>query len=107
MGSAAREIVDEDGKKTITSTHRAGWDATISAPKSVSLAALVGGDERVREAYRESVNEAMKEFEKKRGRILCLEEGKNSTRLTTGNDPDREDKNETKNSDANELAYDL
>ena len=38
---SAREIVDEDGKKSITSTHRAGWDATISAPKSVSLAALV------------------------------------------------------------------
>ncbi|MGH9970480.1 MAG: MobF family relaxase, partial [Pyrinomonadaceae bacterium] len=60
---SAREIVDEDGKKTITSTHRAGWDATISAPKSVSLAALVGDDERVREAHRESVNEALKDFE--------------------------------------------
>ena len=72
---SAREVVDEDGKKKITSTHRAGWDATINAPKSVSLAALVGGDERVREAYRESVDEALKEFEKKCGRILCLEEG--------------------------------
>ena len=39
-------------------------DATISAPKSVSLAALVGGDGRIRDAYRESVNEALKEFEK-------------------------------------------
>ncbi len=35
--------------------HRAGWDATFSAPKSVSLTALVGGDERVREAHRQSV----------------------------------------------------
>src|SRR6185369_11063186 len=61
---SAREIVDEDGKKTITSTHRAGWDATISAPKSVSLAALVGKDERVIEAHIESANEALKEFEK-------------------------------------------
>ncbi len=26
--------------------HRAGWDATFSAPKSVSLTALVGGDDR-------------------------------------------------------------
>ena len=47
-----------------TSEHRAAWDATISAPKSVSLAALIGGDDRIRDAYRESVNEALKEFEK-------------------------------------------
>ena len=33
--------------------HRAGWDATFSAPKSVSLTALVGGDDRVREAHRQ------------------------------------------------------
>ena len=39
-------------------------DATISAPKSVSLAALIGGDGRIRNAYRESVNDALKEFEK-------------------------------------------
>ena len=45
-----------------TSEHRAAWDATISAPKSVSLAALVGDDERVRDAHRESVNEALKEL---------------------------------------------
>ena len=38
----AREIVDENGKEKLTSTHRAGWDATFSAPKSASLAALVG-----------------------------------------------------------------
>ena len=43
-----------------TSEHRA---ATISAPKSVSLAALVGADGHIRDAYRESVNEALKEFE--------------------------------------------
>ncbi len=61
---SAREVVDEDGKKKITSTHRAGWDATISAPKSVSLAALVGGDEGVREAHRESLQVTVKEFEK-------------------------------------------
>jgi conjugative relaxase-like TrwC/TraI family protein len=47
-----------------TSEHRAAWDATISAPKSISLAALVGSDGRIRDAYRESVNEALKEFEK-------------------------------------------
>src|SRR5580658_4491159 len=43
--------------------HRAGWDATFSAPKSVSLTALVGGDERVREAHRESVRIAVDQLE--------------------------------------------
>ena len=36
------------GKEVTSVEHRAGWDATFSAPKSVSLTALVGGDERVR-----------------------------------------------------------
>ncbi len=43
--------------------HRAGWDATFSAPKSVSLTALVGGDDRVREAHRESVTTALEQLE--------------------------------------------
>jgi conjugative relaxase-like TrwC/TraI family protein len=43
--------------------HRAGWDATFSAPKSVSLTALVGGDDAVREAHRESVKVALDEME--------------------------------------------
>ena len=77
---SAREVVDEDGKKKITSTHRAGWDATISAPKSVSLAALVGGDERVREAHRESVQETLKEFEK----YLQARGGGDKPAITTG-----------------------
>src|SRR5579863_2240212 len=44
--------------------HRAGWDATFSAPKSVSLTALVGGDDRVREAHREAVRAALNELER-------------------------------------------
>jgi len=76
----AREIVDEYGTKTITSEHRAGWDATISAPKSVSLAALVGDDERIRDAHRESVNEALKEFEE----YLQARGGGNKPAISTG-----------------------
>jgi conjugative relaxase-like TrwC/TraI family protein len=34
----ARETVNNFGEEMITSEHRSGWDATISAPKSVSLA---------------------------------------------------------------------
>ena len=44
--------------------HRAGWDLTISAPKTVSLTALVGGDARVREAHRSAVRDALSEAEK-------------------------------------------
>jgi conjugative relaxase-like TrwC/TraI family protein len=52
------------GKEVTSVEHRAGWDATFSASKSVSLTALVGGDERVREAHRESVRVALTELEK-------------------------------------------
>jgi conjugative relaxase-like TrwC/TraI family protein len=58
------EYKDADGKTIKTMEHRAGWDATFSAPKSVSLTALVGGDERVREAHRESVRVALDQLER-------------------------------------------
>jgi len=57
------EYKDAEGKTIKTMEHRAGWDATFSAPKSVSLTALVGGDERVREAHRESVRLAIDQLE--------------------------------------------
>ena len=58
------EYQDAEGKTIKTMEHRAGWDATFSAPKSVSLTALVGGDERVREAHRESVRVAVDQLER-------------------------------------------
>jgi conjugative relaxase-like TrwC/TraI family protein len=58
------EYKTEDGKTVAPVEHRAGWDATFSAPKSVSLTALVGSDERVREAHREAVNVALNELER-------------------------------------------
>ena len=61
---ASYEYHDADGKTINTMEHRAGWDATFSAPKSVSLTALVGGDERVREAHRESVRVALDQLER-------------------------------------------
>jgi conjugative relaxase-like TrwC/TraI family protein len=60
---ASYEYQDANGKTIKTMEHRAGWDATFSAPKSVSLTALVGGDERVREAHRESVRIALDQLE--------------------------------------------
>src|ERR1700730_14689577 len=61
---AAREYMNRRGEKVSAMEHRAGWDATFSAPKSVSLTALVGGDERIREAHRESVGVALDELER-------------------------------------------
>jgi conjugative relaxase-like TrwC/TraI family protein len=61
---AAREYMNRRGEKVSAMEHRAGWDATFSAPKSVSLSALVGGDERVRGAHRESVGVALDELER-------------------------------------------
>jgi len=61
---AAREYMNTRGEKVSAMEHRAGWDATFSAPKSVSLTALVGPDDRVREAHRESVGVALDELER-------------------------------------------
>ncbi|WP_428099693.1 MobF family relaxase [Candidatus Rariloculus sp.] len=44
--------------------HRPGRDLTFSAPKSVSLAALVGGDARVVEAHDRAVRRSLDWFEK-------------------------------------------
>jgi conjugative relaxase-like TrwC/TraI family protein len=60
----AREYENERGEIARSMEHRAGWDATFSAPKSVSLTALVGGDDRIRAAHRESVKVALDEMEK-------------------------------------------
>jgi conjugative relaxase-like TrwC/TraI family protein len=59
-----KEYTNADGSVTKPVEHRAGWDATFSAPKSVSLTALVGGDDRVREAHRVAVTTALNELEK-------------------------------------------
>ena len=69
-----------DGTTVKPVEHRAGWDATFSAPKSVSLTALVGGDKQVREAHRQAVTTALTELERyTRARI-----GGNHSAETTG-----------------------
>ena len=76
----AREYMNRRGEEVSAMEHRAGWDATFSAPKSVSLTALVGGDERVREAHRESVDAALAELE----RYVQARMGGNLPAETTG-----------------------
>lgn len=47
-----------------TDKHRAGWDFTCSADKSVSLMAVVEGDEGVRQAHRLAVDRSLDELER-------------------------------------------
>ena len=82
---ASHEYQGWHGKTVKTMEHRAGWDATFSAPKSVSLTALVGGDDRVRDAHRESVRVALEQLEHyTQARI-----GGNHVPETTGNSSQR------------------
>jgi conjugative relaxase-like TrwC/TraI family protein len=77
---SATEYRNADGTITKAVEHRAGWDATFSAPKSVSLTALVGGDDRVREAHRLAVTTALDELE----RYTQARIGGNNPAETTG-----------------------
>lgn len=47
----------------IAANRRIFYDFTFSPPKSVSLAAFVGGDQRILEAHARAVRSALKEFE--------------------------------------------
>lgn len=61
--------------------HRSGYDLTFSAPKSVSVMALVGEDRRFIDAHNQAVAVVMKEVEKLVSARLT-EEGKTDTVLT-------------------------
>ena len=76
----AQEYTTADGTTVKPVEHRAGWDATFSAPKSVSLTALVGGDDRVREAHWQAVTIALTELE----RYTQARIGGNNPAETTG-----------------------
>lgn len=60
--------------------HRAGWDLTFNAPKTVSLTALVGNDDRVREAHRQAVVRTLDYLE----RYTQARVGGNAPAQTTG-----------------------
>jgi conjugative relaxase-like TrwC/TraI family protein len=44
--------------------HAAGWDSVYSAPKSVSIQALIGGDHRLIQAHQDAVQRTLQEVEK-------------------------------------------
>lgn len=60
----AKIIIDTKNKDNILTHQRAGFDMTFSAPKSVSLTALVLGDKQLIEAHKEATQESMKYIEK-------------------------------------------
>lgn len=56
--------------------HRAGIDLTFSLPKSWSLLALVGGDRRIVQAYREAVKDTLRWAEKNATATRRIENGR-------------------------------
>jgi conjugative relaxase-like TrwC/TraI family protein len=69
-----------------TASRRSGYDLTFSAPKSVSLQALVHGDKAILEAHRESVKCALAIVEKEYSQIRIREKGKSDRKIeVTGN----------------------
>ncbi|TAM11560.1 MAG: conjugative relaxase [Nevskiaceae bacterium] len=70
------------GARGEDAAHRPGWDLTFSAPKSVSVAALVSGDDRLVAAHEAAVAEALAWVEQDAG----TRDGHGGTRKrTTGN----------------------
>jgi conjugative relaxase-like TrwC/TraI family protein len=65
----------------VESKARSLYDLTFSAPKSVSVEALVGGDERLLNAHRHAVTETLQEAERLAGARIRLD-GANQDRPT-------------------------
>ena len=65
----------------VESKARSLYDLTFSAPKSVSVQALVGGDDRLLEAHRHAVDVALQEAERYAGARVRLD-GANHDRQT-------------------------
>lgn len=74
---------------TIVNEHenrRAGLDLTFSMPKSASILAYVGGDERILQANRNAVEKAMGWVEKNAAEVRTYEkDSKNGNAVRTGN----------------------
>jgi len=61
--NSKRVSVDKDGNIHESANRRVFYDFTLSPPKSVSIAALVGNDQRIIEAHDEAVQVAMRELQ--------------------------------------------
>lgn len=72
---------DETGKTA--ANRRIFYDFTLSPPKSVSVVAMVGGDERISDAHMQAVRSALREFEA--FAATRIRAGKTNGDRTTGN----------------------
>lgn len=72
------------GRSVEPSKHRAAIDCTFNAPKSVSLQALVGGDERLIEAHRKAVNQTLELMESRYAQTRIVEKGQPRRVVNTG-----------------------
>jgi conjugative relaxase-like TrwC/TraI family protein len=61
--NSKRVRVDKDGNVHESANRRVFYDFTLSPPKSVSIAALVGNDQRIIEAHGEAVTVALQELQ--------------------------------------------
>ncbi|MEX0272273.1 MobF family relaxase [Leptolyngbyaceae cyanobacterium UHCC 1019] len=77
-----QQLNARDANKT-PPTERAGIDVTASAPKSVSIQALIFGDHRL-EAAQQQANARMLEVLEDRYAIACLREGGKRRKVRTG-----------------------
>lgn len=73
-----RTVVNEKGTKEVE--HRAGWDMTFSAPKSVSIESEVFGNKDVQQAHKEAVIASMQWLEQDGAQTRV-----NRVRVDTGN----------------------
>ena len=64
LGSVLSGNLDGETIKGKREKHKSGFDLTFSAPKSISVLALVGGDSRLIDAHNNAVKFALTELEK-------------------------------------------
>ncbi|ELH1434304.1 MULTISPECIES: conjugative transfer relaxase/helicase TraI [Enterobacteriaceae] len=64
-----------------TNKHRPGYDLTFSAPKSVSMMAMLGGDKRLIDAHNQAVTKALQQVETLAA-TRVMTDGKSETVLT-------------------------
>lgn len=64
-----------------TNKHRPGYDLTFSAPKSISVMAMLGGDTRLIDAHNRAVDTAIKQIEALAS-TRVMTDGKSETQLT-------------------------
>ena len=73
------------GRSVDTDKRKAALDCTFAAPKSVSLCALVGGDERLIKAHQDAVEKVLHLMEQEYAQTRMMLDGKTQEVVKTGN----------------------